>query len=87
VGLTVGSAVGQSSIADELSLLIKRPRLERYSSIDPEYMTQIEPETSVDILVATPGRLMDHITMTKGFSLEHLLFLVLQLYHFDLIFF
>lgn len=87
VGLTVGSAVGQSSIADEISWLIKRPRLERYSSLDPEYVTQIEPETSVDILVATPGRLMDHITMTKGFSLEHLRFLVLQLYNFHLIYF
>ncbi|KAJ4783930.1 ATP-dependent RNA helicase dbp6 [Rhynchospora pubera] len=78
VGLTVGSAVGQSSIADEISALIKRPRSERYSSLDPEYEAQIEPETSVDILVATPGRLMDHITMTKGFSLEHLRFLVVD---------
>ncbi|KAJ3690579.1 hypothetical protein LUZ61_019743 [Rhynchospora tenuis] len=78
VGLTVGSAVGQSSIADEISALIKRPRSERYSSLDPEYQAQIEPETSVDILVATPGRLMDHITMTKGFSLEHLRFLVVD---------
>lgn len=78
VGLTVGSAVGQSSIADEISSLIKRPKLERYSSLDPKYVTQIEPETSVDILVATPGRLMDHITMTKGFSLEHLRFLVVD---------
>jgi len=32
----------------------------------------------VDILVATPGRLVDHLESTPGFSLEHLRFLVLD---------
>lgn len=32
----------------------------------------------VDIIVCTPGRLVDHIKMTKGFSLEHLQFLVID---------
>ncbi|OAY69345.1 DEAD-box ATP-dependent RNA helicase 1 [Ananas comosus] len=64
VGLRVGSAVGQTSIADEISELIQRPNLEIHATLDPEYI-QMEPQTSVDILVATPGRLMDHINMTK----------------------
>lgn len=29
-------------------------------------------------LVATPGRLMDHIEKTPGFSLEHLKFLIVD---------
>ncbi|KAI8850926.1 P-loop containing nucleoside triphosphate hydrolase protein [Chytridium lagenaria] len=32
----------------------------------------------VDILVATPGRLVDHLTGTPGFTLKHLRFLVLD---------
>ncbi|BBN09003.1 hypothetical protein MPTK1_4g16330 [Marchantia polymorpha subsp. ruderalis] len=35
-------------------------------------------ESQVDILVATPGRLMDHIRNTKGFTLQHLPFLVVD---------
>ncbi|PWZ22489.1 Protein EXECUTER 2, chloroplastic [Zea mays] len=75
VGLSVGSAVGQSSIADEVSSLVQKPRQEFYPTIDKEYV-QMEPRTKIDILVATPGRLMDHINMTNGFSLEHLQYLI-----------
>lgn len=75
VGLRVGLAVGQSSIADEISELIERPKLGSCSPFDPEDV-YMELQTAVDILVATPGRLMDHINMTKGFSLEHLCYLV-----------
>ncbi|KAK3102413.1 hypothetical protein FSP39_011231 [Pinctada imbricata] len=35
-------------------------------------------ESLVDIIVATPGRLVDHITQTKGFDLTALRFLVLD---------
>jgi ATP-dependent RNA helicase DDX51/DBP6 len=71
VGLSVGSAVGQSSIADEISSLVRKSKQELYPTTDEEFV-QMEPQTKVDILIATPGRLMDHINMTKGFSLEHL---------------
>ncbi|KAJ0980730.1 hypothetical protein J5N97_008985 [Dioscorea zingiberensis] len=77
VGLSVGLAVGQSSIADEISELIKRPKHDMGVSLDPKEL-HVELQSAVDILVATPGRLMDHITTTKGFSLEHLCYLVVD---------
>ncbi|ONK71161.1 uncharacterized protein A4U43_C04F5420 [Asparagus officinalis] len=77
VGLHVGLAIGQSSIADEILQLIKRPKLGMTSPFDPEDLP-MELESAVDILVATPGRLMDHINTTKGFSLKHLCYLVVD---------
>ncbi|XP_010524536.1 PREDICTED: DEAD-box ATP-dependent RNA helicase 1 isoform X2 [Tarenaya hassleriana] len=77
VGLSVGSAVGQSSIATEISQLIKKPKLEAGICYDFEDSSQ-SLESAVDILVATPGRLMDHIHNTKGFTLEHLRYLVVD---------
>ncbi|KAH9666116.1 DEAD-box ATP-dependent RNA helicase 1 [Citrus sinensis] len=77
VGLSVGLAVGQSSIADEISELIKRPKLEAEICYDPEDLLQ-ELQNAVDILVATPGRLMDHTNATRGFTLEHLCYLVVD---------
>nr|XP_043628694.1 DEAD-box ATP-dependent RNA helicase 1 [Erigeron canadensis] len=78
VGLTVGLAVGQSSIAEEISMLIERPKVEAGVIFDPERCGRVELKSAVDILVATPGRLMDHINSTKGFTLEHLRFLVVD---------
>jgi superfamily II DNA/RNA helicase len=40
-------------------------------SPDEEFV-EMESQTQVDILAATLERLMNHINMTKGFSLEHL---------------
>ncbi|KAH7567956.1 hypothetical protein JRO89_XS07G0197700 [Xanthoceras sorbifolium] len=77
VGLSVGLAVGQSSIDDEIAELIKRPKLEAGICYDSEDISQ-ELQSAVDILVATPGRLMDHINTTKGFTLEHLCYLVVD---------
>ncbi|XP_057763973.1 DEAD-box ATP-dependent RNA helicase 1 isoform X2 [Salvia miltiorrhiza] len=77
VGLSVGLAVGQSSIVDEISELIKKPTMGIGVCCDSEYFCQ-EIRSSVDILVATPGRLMDHINHTKGFTVEHLCYLVVD---------
>ncbi|KAM3220834.1 hypothetical protein P3L10_020102 [Capsicum annuum] len=77
VGLSVGLAVGQSSISDEISELIKKPNVEYGICYDPEEFSY-ELQSAVDILVATPGRLMDHINNTDGFTLEHLCYLVVD---------
>ncbi|CAA2989768.1 DEAD-box ATP-dependent RNA helicase 1 [Olea europaea subsp. europaea] len=75
-GLSVGLAVGQSSIADEISDLVKKPTPEVGICFDSEdFLLGL---SSVDILVATPGRLMDHIYNTKGFTLDHLCYLVVD---------
>lgn len=42
----------------------------------PGYIQRAEP--SVDILICTPGRLVDHIRYTKGFTLKHLEWLVID---------
>ncbi|KAG6382902.1 hypothetical protein SASPL_157377 [Salvia splendens] len=76
VGLSVGLAVGQSSIADEISELITKPTM-GIGVCDSDDFSQ-EIRSSVDILVATPGRLMDHINHTKGFTVEHLCYLVVD---------
>ena len=44
-------------------------------------MPGIEPGTNhslADIVVATPGRLVDHLQKTEGFSLTHLQFLIID---------
>lgn len=35
-------------------------------------------ESKIDILISTPGRLIDHLQQTRGFNLKHLKFLVLD---------
>lgn len=37
-----------------------------------------EFESRVDVLIATPGRLVDHIEKSEGFSLDYLRFLVID---------
>ncbi|PLB44547.1 P-loop containing nucleoside triphosphate hydrolase protein [Aspergillus steynii IBT 23096] len=42
----------------------------------PGYIHKTEP--NVDILICTPGRLVDHLRYTKGFTLKHLEWLVID---------
>ncbi|KAJ6160328.1 hypothetical protein N7470_003724 [Penicillium chermesinum] len=42
----------------------------------PGYVQRQEP--NVDILICTPGRLVDHLRYTKGFTLKHLEWLVID---------
>jgi ATP-dependent RNA helicase DDX51/DBP6 len=76
LGLRVGLAVGQSSLADEISELVEMPSHDISTCYDPHHVSLPRFQSKVDILVATPGRLMDHINTTKGFTLEHLYYLV-----------
>jgi len=76
VGLSVGLAVGQTSVAADTAQFIRHRRNSMQNLSDPKGMEMSTSESSVDILIATPGRLMDHISSTRGFTLEHLCYLV-----------
>ncbi|KAI0255114.1 P-loop containing nucleoside triphosphate hydrolase protein [Lactifluus subvellereus] len=65
-GLKIASVTGQHSFSHEQAQLVgKTPCLQGGSS-------------KIDILVCTPGRLMDHLNGTPNFSLQHLRFLVID---------
>ncbi|KAL3842176.1 hypothetical protein ACJMK2_020218 [Sinanodonta woodiana] len=62
--LKVGLLIGQTTFHSEQQSLVAH-RLNGYSSL-------------MDIIVCTPGRLVDHINKTEGFNLSHLRFLVVD---------
>ncbi|RXW21754.1 hypothetical protein EST38_g4090 [Candolleomyces aberdarensis] len=66
-GLKIGSVSGQQSFAHEQSQLVH----DRHSDL-------LGGSSKVDILICTPGRLMDHLLGTPNFSLQHLRFLVVD---------
>lgn len=75
--LKVMMIVGQNSFEKEQGALVK----------DNDSMDGVESdanpregryESKVDILIATPGRLMDHLQSTPGFTLVHLWYLVMD---------
>ncbi|KAF8461820.1 P-loop containing nucleoside triphosphate hydrolase protein, partial [Russula ochroleuca] len=61
-GLKIASVTGQHSFSHEQSQLVEKRR----------------GSSKVDILICTPGRLMDHLNGTPNFSLQHLRFLVID---------
>ncbi|KAF9468213.1 P-loop containing nucleoside triphosphate hydrolase protein [Collybia nuda] len=66
-GLKIGTATGQQSFSHEQSQLIA------------DRTTDLKGGSSkVDILICTPGRLIDHLNGTPNFSLQHLRFLVID---------
>ncbi|KAG2157941.1 P-loop containing nucleoside triphosphate hydrolase protein [Suillus bovinus] len=66
-GLKIGSATGQHSFAHEQSQLVA------------DMSAKLSGGSSkVDILICTPGRLIDHLNGTPNFSLQHLRFLVID---------
>ncbi|GAA5827714.1 hypothetical protein JCM11251_001802 [Rhodosporidiobolus azoricus] len=69
-GLKIGVATGQHSFAHEQSVLVGPP-----GSLPSDLKGG---QSQVDILIATPGRLMDHLKSTPGFSLQHLRYLVVD---------
>jgi ATP-dependent RNA helicase DDX51/DBP6 len=76
VGLKVGLAVGQTSISAEAAELVSFPRKMVHCFGNDVAVDEDVADSCVDILVATPGRLMDHLRNTKGFTLQHLYYLV-----------
>ncbi|KAG0170862.1 ATP-dependent RNA helicase dbp6 [Apophysomyces sp. BC1034] len=65
--LTVATVVGQQSFSHEQQILVGKGT-EKYAG----------GKSRVDILIATPGRLMDHLKETPNFTLQHLRFLVID---------
>ncbi|KAF8301044.1 DEAD-domain-containing protein [Clavulina sp. PMI_390] len=65
--LKIGVATGQHSFSQEQTQLVGEP----HSRLDGGH-------SKVDILVCTPGRLMDHLQGTPNFTLQHLRFLVID---------
>lgn len=73
--LKVGLAIGQSNFAAEQAALVgPLPSSSKMGSKSP-----LDGGRSlVDILVATPGRLVDHLEQTPGFTLQHVQILVVD---------
>ncbi|KAH7873423.1 P-loop containing nucleoside triphosphate hydrolase protein [Lentinula edodes] len=66
-GLKIGTATGQHSFPHEQAQLVA------------DHSTSLRGGSSkVDILICTPGRLIDHLKETPNFSLQHLRFLVVD---------
>ncbi|KAH9813026.1 P-loop containing nucleoside triphosphate hydrolase protein [Melampsora americana] len=65
-GLKLAIVTGQHSFSQEQSLLSGNVPFNTSS------------ECKVDVVIATPGRLIDHLNQTPGFSLSHLCFLILD---------
>lgn len=63
---------------------LKAKLLSGQQSFNQEQIELIKPNLVggyhclIDILVATPGRIVDHIRKTKGFNLKHLRFLIID---------
>lgn len=71
-GLRIGTATGQHSFAHEQNQLVGSS-----SAVDQD-QDEAQSEPKIDILIATPGRLIDHLDLTPGFNLAHLRFLVVD---------
>jgi len=66
--LSIGSASGQHSFEQEQRSLVEPTGHASYEG----------GKSKVDILITTPGRLLDHLTLTRHFTLQHLRFLVID---------
>ncbi|KAJ2335984.1 ATP-dependent RNA helicase dbp6, partial [Coemansia sp. RSA 2681] len=64
--LRVGLATGDVSLAKE------------QAALTDQRSTLVGGSSLIDILVCTPGRLMDHLTLTTNFTLQHLEFWVMD---------
>lgn len=73
------SSSSSAPLPDPLRRLLGRRRASHHTQQQHQQQhRQRGGRSRVDILVATPGRLMDHMERTPGFTLQHLRYLVLD---------
>ncbi|OBT89506.1 hypothetical protein VE02_01094 [Pseudogymnoascus sp. 03VT05] len=68
----INAAWSGSSIGDEVANLL----MEEDVSTPIDHIVQYSPK--VDVMICTPGRLVEHLKSTPGFTLEHLKWLVID---------
>jgi ATP-dependent RNA helicase DDX51/DBP6 len=84
--LSVGLVVGLKSLKDEQQEIVNVNKWKLYNTKNDTSSNNKTTKhrqcnngfSRVDILVCTPGRLMDHIRQTPGFTLQHLRVLVVD---------
>ncbi|RYH21242.1 DEAD/DEAH box helicase [archaeon] len=74
-GIKVCLATGSRNFSKEQSLICSPDN--GMTNVPTLFSTHLG-YSNFDIIIATPGRLLDHIQFTKGFTLQHLRFLVLD---------
>ena len=79
MGLTVGLASGRHSLAAEAGALAGLQTRDAGPSSQPDAPAWLQP-AAVDVLVATPGRLMHHLQALGSSLLAALRFLVSQVH-------
>lgn len=70
--LKIATSTGQNSFAHEQAILVGE------SQSNPNSPRVLGGHSRVDVLITTPGRLIDHIKSTPNFTLQHLRFLVID---------
>ena len=81
--LKIGLASGHNLYDREKELLVDKNNKSKRSSFFSneclhDFSVHILGSSKVDILVCTPGRLLEHMEQTEGFTLKHLRYLVLD---------
>ena len=78
--LTIAAITGQQSFSQEQDMLVES--VQRSARLLDETAAQDGGHTEIhsraDILIATPGRFIDHLDHTPGLTLQHLRFLVID---------
>jgi len=80
-GLKVGVAWGARSLGFERTLLVKDNWQDdpgRPDAFDAQFGEEGRYSSKVDILICTPGRLVEHLTTTPGFHLRDLRWVVID---------